>query len=123
MSMLRSRSTETLHEMEKRTFEAVDRISARFGVDFDLGPRTLTDAGAMDEGLRTQLHAEALALGMHCREMPSGAGHDAAMFAGMGVPTAMIFVRNAYGSHNPDEAMDMDDFAQASRLLEALLRG
>ena len=120
---LRSRSADTLLEMERRTFAAVARISERFDVAFDLGPRTLTDAGAMDQDLRTQLHAEASALGMHCREMPSGAGHDAAMFAGMGVPTAMIFVRNAHGSHNPDEAMTMDDFAQACRLLEALLRG
>ena len=38
--------------------------------------------------------------------MASGAGHDAAVFANCGVPTAMIFVRNEHGSHNPDEAMD-----------------
>ena len=29
-----------------------------------------------------------------------------------GVPTAMIFVRNEHGSHNPDEAMELADFAQ-----------
>ena len=38
-------------------------------------------------------------------EMPSGAGHDAAVFAKLGIPTAMIFVRNEHGSHNPAEAM------------------
>lgn len=119
----RSRSVDTLQEMARRTFAAVQHIAARFGVDFDLGPQTGSEPGAMDAQLRTRLHEEAAALGMQCRDMPSGAGHDAAMFAGMGVPTAMIFVRNAHGSHNPDEAMDLDDFAQATRLLEALLRG
>ena len=42
--------------------------------------------------------------------MPSGAGHDASLFANAGIPSAMVFVRNQHGSHNPHEAMDMDDF-------------
>ena len=29
----------------------------------------------------------------------------------------MIFVRNDCGSHNPDEAMAMDDFAVGARML------
>jgi N-carbamoyl-L-amino-acid hydrolase len=36
----------------------------------------------------------------------------------MGVPTAMIFVRNDNGSHNPEESMSLDDFAVG---LDALL--
>src|SRR5438874_12270768 len=48
-------------------------------------------------------------------EMASGAGHDAAVFAKVGIPSAMIFVRNEHGSHNPDEAMSLDDFAVGSR--------
>ena len=47
----------------------------------------------------------------------SGGGHDAGDFASAGVPTAMIFVRNPYGSHNPQEHMEMADFADAVRLL------
>lgn len=42
--------------------------------------------------------------------IPSGAGHDAAMFANAGIPSGMVFVRNQNGSHNPEEAMDLDDF-------------
>ena len=36
-------------------------------------------------------------------ELPSGAGHDAAVLAGAGVPTAMLFVRSLNGgiSHSP----------------------
>jgi N-carbamoyl-L-amino-acid hydrolase len=39
----------------------------------------------------------------------------------MGIPTAMIFVRNEHGSHNPDEAMHMADFAIATEALVGLL--
>jgi N-carbamoyl-L-amino-acid hydrolase len=42
--------------------------------------------------------------------MPSGGGHDAAAFAQAGVPAGMLFVRNQNGSHNPHEAMRMEDF-------------
>ena len=38
------------------------------------------------------------------------AGHDAAVFANAGVPSAMIFVRNEHGSHNPQESMRISDF-------------
>jgi N-carbamoyl-L-amino-acid hydrolase len=53
--------------------------------------------------------------------MASGAGHDAANFSEAGVPTAMIFVRNDHGSHNPHEAMDMADFSLGTRVLAEFL--
>ena len=53
--------------------------------------------------------------------MPSGAGHDAAVFANLGIPTGMIFVRNENGSHNPDEAMTLEDFGTGARALLGLL--
>jgi N-carbamoyl-L-amino-acid hydrolase len=34
-------------------------------------------------------------------------------------PRRMLFVRNQNGSHNPDEAMEMADYAIATRLLAA----
>jgi N-carbamoyl-L-amino-acid hydrolase len=37
----------------------------------------------------------------------------------MGVPTGMIFVRNEHGSHNPREAMTLDDFLAGVDLLYA----
>ena len=40
-----------------------------------------------------------------------------AAFAAAGVPTAMLFIRNDNGSHNPDEAMRIDDFMQGVRVL------
>ena len=53
--------------------------------------------------------------------MASGAGHDALTFAGLGVPTAMLFIRNQHGSHNPEEAMALADFAAALDVLAAAI--
>ena len=49
--------------------------------------------------------------------MPSGAGHDAATFAGANIPAGMIFIRNPHGSHNPEEAMSLDDFMVGVKIL------
>ncbi len=36
----------------------------------------------------------------------------------------MIFIRNEHGSHNPQEAMEMDDFLQGAEILRlALIEG
>ncbi len=71
----------------------------------------------MDPALVDSLEAGCGRLGIPAMRLPSGAGHDAQDFAASGVPSAMIFVRNDRGSHNPDEAMDLDDFAHGTRLL------
>ncbi|GBU09952.1 allantoate amidohydrolase [Gammaproteobacteria bacterium] len=59
--------------------------------------------------------------GLAAQLMPSGAGHDAALFAGAGIPTGMLFIRNQNGSHNPDETLEMDDFMQGVAVLYAAL--
>ncbi len=51
--------------------------------------------------------------------MPSGAGHDAAVFQQNGIPSGMIFIRNEHGSHNPKEHMDIADFLVAVDVLHA----
>jgi hypothetical protein len=65
--------------------------------------------------MRARFAAIAESLGIPSMAMASGAGHDAAVFANLGVPAGMLFVRNAHGSHNPDESMAIADFAAASR--------
>ena len=56
------------------------------------------------------------ALGIATRRMPT-VGHDAAMFVRAGIPSAVILVRNANGSHNSDEALDREDFAGGVHVL------
>ncbi|MXP63358.1 Zn-dependent hydrolase [Roseomonas sp. M0104] len=91
----------------------VPAIEARRGVRFDLGAETGSVAAPMDAGLRAGLARAAEATGVRTLEMASGGGHDAAAFAAAGIPSAMLFVRNQNGSHNPHEAMRMEDFAEA----------
>jgi acetylornithine deacetylase/succinyl-diaminopimelate desuccinylase-like protein len=56
-------------------------------------------------------------------ELPSGAGHDAAVLAGAGVATAMLFVRSLNGgvSHSPDEESSADDVDLAVEVLTGAL--
>jgi N-carbamoyl-L-amino-acid hydrolase len=92
-------------------------IGARRNVRFDLGAPSYSVPAVMDAGIRGGLSALAAELGMPAMELASGAGHDAAVFSSSGVRTGMIFIRNAHGSHNPDEAMALEDFALAAELL------
>lgn len=118
---VRSFEPDTLEEMERRLKSHVKAISERTRVTIDLGARTSSDPATMAPSLRGVLMQRAEMLGIDAREMPCGAGHDAAVFALQGVPTAMIFVRNAHGSHNPLEHMEFSDFAEGARLLSAAL--
>jgi len=97
------------------------RIGEAAGVRFDLGQPSYCAPAIMDKRLRGRLVAIAAEIGCAALEMASGAGHDAAVFTEQGVPSAMIFIRNRKGSHNPDEEMEIDDFAAAARLLSGLL--
>jgi N-carbamoyl-L-amino-acid hydrolase len=116
---LRSVSQSVMDELAAEARRAADRYADAYRVRFDLGGAVDSPPAVMDARLR-RAFAEELAEPF---EMASGAGHDAAVFAQVGVPTGMIFVRNENGSHNPDEAMSLDDFAVAARaLLGVLLR-
>jgi beta-ureidopropionase / N-carbamoyl-L-amino-acid hydrolase len=118
---LRSQEPHTLDAMMARTHEFAQEIGARRRVRFELGEWNLQEPSVMDAGLRAVLAREAQVLGMAPLAMPSGAGHDAQDFERAGYPAAMIFVRNAHGSHNPSEAMDMNDFALGTQLLARFL--
>lgn len=117
---VRSQDPATLERMKTIVAEAVAKIEQEYRVRFELGRLTGSTAAKMDEGVVDALSALAKEHGIPAETMACGAGHDAAVFAGAGVPTGMVFIRNANGSHNPDEHMDMTDFAEAARLVSAL---
>lgn len=117
----RSHSPEVLTELKEAFVDRAAAIGRRRGVTFSFGSFSQGDPAQMDLALRRQLVAGASELDIAFREMPSGAGHDAADFALAGVPSAMIFVRNANGSHNAAEAMRMEDFAAGVEVLLWLL--
>jgi N-carbamoyl-L-amino-acid hydrolase len=114
---IRSVSDATMEAVAAEARQAAVRIGEAYRVEFDLGATSDSPPAVMDQRLRTAL----CGLLKRPYEMPSGAGHDAAVFAKMGIPTGMIFVRNDHGSHNPDEAMTLDDFGVAAQALLGLL--
>ena len=114
---IRSVSDATMREMADEARRAAQTLGEKYRVKFELGPTTDSLAAMMDPRLRSAF-ANALPEPF---EMPSGAGHDAVMFASLGIPTGMVFVRNGCGSHNPDEAMSLEDFAVGARALQHVL--
>src|SRR5207302_1410301 len=101
---VRSVDPDRLAELEERVETIAAEVAARRGVAFALGPRTRADVGRVDPAILADLIDGAKQLGIPTRRIVSGASHDAAAFAQAGIPMGMIFVRNANGSHNPDEA-------------------
>ncbi len=70
------------------------------------------DPIAMDAGFVAEAESLARERGLHFRRMASGAGHDAMIFAGAGVPSLMLFVPSRGGvSHSPDEFSAPEDLA------------
>ena len=114
---IRSLSEATMNAVAAEARAAAERISGDYRVHIDLGTTSDSPPAVMDGRLRSRL----MTLLERPFEMASGAGHDAAVFAKVGIPSAMVFVRNESGSHNPDETMSLEDFAVGSRLLLGLL--
>jgi N-carbamoyl-L-amino-acid hydrolase len=120
----RSESQSTLDRYYALFRAGCRRIEAERGVRFVPGPVLHTAPAVMDAGWLERLRGLVSRLGLPDEPMASGAGHDAAVFANAGVPSAMIFVRNEHGSHNPREAMEMADFVQGAEVLRmALIQG
>ena len=108
---VRSVQPASVDAMFSEIHRLIATIEPRRGVRFDLGVETGSLPSPMDAAVQDGLARAAQAGGIAFRTMASGGGHDAAAFAQAGVPAAMLFVRNQHGSHNPHEAMRLEDFA------------
>ncbi|HZN24251.1 MAG TPA: hydantoinase/carbamoylase family amidase [Burkholderiales bacterium] len=118
---LRSQDEPTLVALRAVVERLSSEIAQRRRVRFDYAPFSLQKPAVMDPQFRAELLDGCRELGITSMEIPSGAGHDAQDFVHAGFRAAMIFVRNSHGSHNPDESMDMADFALGARLLAWML--
>jgi N-carbamoyl-L-amino-acid hydrolase len=114
---IRSQDAGILHAMQELVLAHAERIGRERSVTFDLGKPLWTDPALCSEPVITALAHASEAIGEKPFLMPSGGGHDAAVFAGAGVPCGMLFIRNRNGSHNPREAMDIEDFEIATNAL------
>jgi N-carbamoyl-L-amino-acid hydrolase len=103
-----------LAELEDKVGRIIDGIEQRRAVRFHLGHRARAAVGVVDPAIMAGLEAAARDQGVPVLHIGSPASHDAAAFAEAGVPMGMIFVRNENGSHNPFEAMTIEDFLDGS---------
>jgi N-carbamoyl-L-amino-acid hydrolase len=116
---IRSEDESVLRDAEALLADVAARIARERRVTIDYGAQLPVPPAPMDPRLRAALRGGASTAGVPVVDMASGAGHDALTFAGLGVPTAMLFIRNDGGSHNPNEAMAIEDFSAALDVLEA----
>jgi beta-ureidopropionase / N-carbamoyl-L-amino-acid hydrolase len=106
-----------LAKLDNKVDAIIASIEQRRGVHFHRGAKARAAVGPVDTTIRAALERGATELGIPTLPLGSPASHDAAAFAAAGVPMGMIFVRNENGSHNPREAMTIDDFLAGTSLL------
>lgn len=120
---IRSQSQSVLDAMSNLIQEEMADITRERQVTFELDNVIATPPACMDAGVVENLEAAMARIGLEPTTMASGGGHDAAVFANAGVPTAMVFVRNQNGSHNPNEAMEIEDFLAGTSIIYEHLVG
>lgn len=107
---------EVLQQLYDDIMAQARSIEAACRVKFDFGQRVGTRAVALDDALMRSAEQAAQLLELTSHRMPT-VGHDAAMFAQLGIPSGMILVRNQHGSHNTQESMEISDFMNACKCL------
>lgn len=113
----RSKSSDTLEAFYQLVQAEMNSIERERGVKFVLDRRLLSEPAVCDAQLCDVMAKACRDRGIAHERIPSGAGHDAALFANGGIPSAMVFVRNQHGSHNPHEAMELDDFMLGTQVM------
>ncbi|MCK0104242.1 Zn-dependent hydrolase [Pseudohalocynthiibacter sp. F2068] len=114
---LRNTDNDKLIAAETRLAEAAARFARDEGCKVEARTLARFDPVEFDDALVSRIEQAARDLGHSVRRMPSGAGHDAQMFA-PNCPTAMVFVPSAGGlSHNIAEHTEPDDLTAGGRIL------
>lgn len=113
----RSKSSDTLEAFYQLVQAEMHSIERERGVKFALDRRLMSEPAVCDAQLCDLMAQACRSRGIAHERIPSGAGHDAALFANGGVPSAMVFVRNQNGSHNPHEAMELADFMLGTQVM------
>ncbi len=116
---IRSLSANTVKRFHDLMQKYGEEVASERGVKIEYDPALVTAPSGVDAALSDRLETSAKAEGIPCMRLASGAGHDSAVLGNNGIPVAMIFVANQLGSHNPHEAMKMEDFMQGTDILWA----
>jgi beta-ureidopropionase / N-carbamoyl-L-amino-acid hydrolase len=114
---IRAYDEAVLAELDRRVDAIITMTEQARGVRFHRGTKARAAVGPVDPGIKAALTRGASTLGIDTIDLGSPASHDAAAFAASGVRMGLIFVRNANGSHNPNEAMEIEDFLDGTTIL------
>ena len=118
---LRGSDMDSLDRMERDVLEAARSVCARRNIVLAPSKLSELDPVRMDETIQRGLMAAAERLGISCRNMPSGAGHDAMAFAPL-CPTGMVFIPCRKGiSHNPLESAALPSLLDGADVLWSYL--
>jgi beta-ureidopropionase / N-carbamoyl-L-amino-acid hydrolase len=120
---LRNTDQARLRVAEQRLAEFLDRLAAREHVATSTRSLAQFEPVPFPAEMVSLVEATARELGLPCRRLPSGAGHDAQMMARL-CPAGMIFVPSVDGlSHNVREYTKPDHLeAGAAVLMHCVLR-
>ena len=118
---LRNTDEATLQRAEHATLEFIDQTAKAEGVEVTRRTLARFEPVDFDPEMIDRVEQTARSQGLSVRRMPSGAGHDAQMFAPH-CPTSMVFVPSAGGiSHNVREFTEPAQLiAGANVLLEVV---
>jgi allantoate deiminase len=121
---LRAPDTARLDALVDGAVAAAHEAAKTASCEVQIESRWRYEPVAMSDGPRDALRRAIASLGLEPTELPSGAGHDAAILALAGVPSAMLFVRSDAGgvSHAPEESTGADAVVLGLQALEAALR-
>jgi N-carbamoyl-L-amino-acid hydrolase len=114
---VRSQNVADMEEFDGLLRAECEAVGRKRGVEFAFDRRMEMAPAVMDPRYRQVLLDISGELGLPAQLIPSGSGHDAVIFSEVGIPASMIFIRNDKGSHNPHEAMDLDDFMAGVALM------
>jgi N-carbamoyl-L-amino-acid hydrolase len=120
---LRNTDAALLAAAERELAACLDRLAGRENVAIATRSRARFEPVAFPAAIVSLVETAARELGLSCRRLPSGAGHDAQMMARL-CPSGMIFVPSVGGlSHNVREETKPEHLqAGADVLLTAVLK-
>ena len=111
---------EVMEEMQNSIATRAKKLEHEHNVRFDFGKRVGTPAVDLDDSLMTAVEIAGKEIGIFPHRMPT-VGHDAVMFQRRGIPASVLLIRNANGSHNPKEHMDLKDFIIGTKVLASTI--
>jgi N-carbamoyl-L-amino-acid hydrolase len=114
---IRDLSNDTIDMLWGRILSRAEEIAQDYGVSLNQERSTRVDPAMADPDVQAVIAEAASTLNLSARAMPSGAGHDAQVLAGIG-PMGMIFVPSVDGiSHSPLEFTGPEDVKNGANLL------